>query len=249
MKILQLNLWGGRLDYRLREFLETLDVDFACLQEVHHLEGRSGALFLTLNEIKQALGHTHDFNSPSYGFKYMHRTAQYGNAVTSKHPFLSTNTIFTAGSYKNDLDVEKDDLNIRNLQIITTNNKGQSFHILNHHGHFVRGTKENPGAKDGNDETMRQMKLVAEQIEQLSGPIILAGDFNLSPHSASLEIVNSKLRNLSAEHGVKNTYTHISRIHEVCDYIFVNDKVRVQNFKVLEDFASDHKPLLLEFDV
>lgn len=35
----------------------------------------------------------------------------------------------------------------------------------------------------------------------------------------------------------------------VCDYIFINDKVKVNNFKVINSNASDHLPLMLDFDI
>lgn len=35
----------------------------------------------------------------------------------------------------------------------------------------------------------------------------------------------------------------------VCDYIFVNDKVKVNEFKVLNSNSSDHFPLLLDFEI
>ena len=35
----------------------------------------------------------------------------------------------------------------------------------------------------------------------------------------------------------------------VCDYIFVNDKVKVKDLKVINIDISDHLPLLLDFNI
>ena len=35
----------------------------------------------------------------------------------------------------------------------------------------------------------------------------------------------------------------------VCDYIFVNDKVKVNDFRVIDTNISDHLPLILDFSI
>ena len=35
----------------------------------------------------------------------------------------------------------------------------------------------------------------------------------------------------------------------VDDYIFVNDKIKVNDFKVIKTDVSDHYPLILDFDI
>lgn len=35
----------------------------------------------------------------------------------------------------------------------------------------------------------------------------------------------------------------------VCDYVFVNDKVKVNNFIVSNSNVSDHLPLILDFNI
>ncbi len=45
------------------------------------------------------------------------------------------------------------------------------------------------------------------------------------------------------------TYNQFSTVHEVCDYIFVNDRVNVQNFQMSEALISDHKALILDFNL
>ncbi|HEY5442114.1 MAG TPA: endonuclease/exonuclease/phosphatase family protein [Candidatus Saccharimonadales bacterium] len=244
MKLVQANIWGGKLDRQVTDFFKRQDPDFACLQEVNDLEGRSGTKrFATLDEIKTESGLHEAFMSPSYSFRFMERELHYGNAVLGKQPFVETKTVFTRGEHKRGFDVMHDDGNIRNLQIVTVAAGRQKLHILNHHGHHI------PGSKAGNDETLRQMRIIAHVIDGLDGPIILCGDFNLAPDSASLALINDRLTNLSVEHHLNNTYNQLSENQVVCDYIFVNDQVRVQRFAMSEALISDHKALILEFEL
>lgn len=244
MKIIQANIWGGKLDRQVLEFFDQEQSDFACLQEVNDLPGRPGAKrFSTLEDIKAASGLDYDYMSPTYSFNFMKRELNFGNAILSRRPFTSRRTVFTGREYRRDFDVEKGPDNIRNLQLVTINIDGKELNVLNHHGHWVKGTK------NGNDETMERMRIIAEELDRLNGPVILCGDFNLSPHSESLEIINARLTNLSSKHGLKRTYNELSDVDTVCDYIFVNDRVNVRRFEMSDFVLSDHKALIMEFDV
>ncbi len=244
MKIIQANIWGGKLDQQVIDFFAREQPDFACLQEVNDLAGRAGAKrFATLDDIKAAAGFDHVYMSPTYSFRFMKRQLNFGNAILSKLPLASTDTVFTGGEYAADFDVMEGQGNIRNLQLATVSVKGVMLNILNHHGHWVHGTKA------GNDETIKRMQAIAGVLESCRGPVILCGDFNLAPRSQSLAIINDKLTNLSIENDLTRTYNQFSDVDEVCDYIFVNDQVKVRRFEMSEFILSDHKALILEFDL
>lgn len=244
MKIIQANIWGGKLGQQIIDFLAAEQPDLVCMQEVNDLEGRSGyKFFATLNEIKEGAGLSHAFMAPTYSARYMEREISYGNAILSRLPFDSTDTIFTYREYIRNFDVVRDGGNIRNLQIASVKVDGKPLTIMNHHGWHVVDSKQ------GNAETMRQMRMIAEKIRSLRGPIILCGDFNLSPDSESLALINHELTNLSKQNGLKRTYGPLSKVDEVCDYIFVNDKIKVNSFQMSDELISDHKALILEFDL
>jgi endonuclease/exonuclease/phosphatase family metal-dependent hydrolase len=242
MKLLQLNEWGGRLENQILDLLRQEDTDIVCLQEAVDAPG-DAALSVATHTLQTAANYPHAFSSPVFSFKLMNKTATFGNAIISRLPFIDTHTIFTNLSYKEDFDFDSDDYNIRNLQHAIIEIAGQPVNLLNHHGHHVRQHKE------GDAETMRQMTQIAAYVKTLSGPVILAGDFNLAPHSKSLEVINKLLTNLSVSHKLETTRTFLTHKKEVCDYIFVNSEVRVKDFRALDDLASDHKALLLDFEV
>ena len=248
MKIVQLNIWQGKLGQPIMDLLNEEKPDFVCMQEVNDLQGSSGyKFFATLDEIKKEAGFDHAFMSPTYSSRYMERELEYGNVILSRLPFKSTKTLFTHGAYVRNFDVEQDgndNDNNRNLQIASVETGGKTLNLLNHHGYWLYGTKA------GNDETLRQMKIIADAARDREGPIIMCGDFNLAPDSESLGLVSKELRNLSVEYGLERTVQPLfSPVNEVIDYIFVNDRIRVKSFAKSDKLVSDHNALIMEFEV
>ena len=241
MKLLQANIWGGRLEKQVLELLKAEQADIVCLQEAISLPG-DGGLFVTIEQLQERCSYAYVYTSPVFSFGFMGKEAHFGNTILSKLPLLETDTTFTRLQHKANFSFDDDDYNVRNLQHASVVIGDRTLHILNHHGHHI------PSHKDGDRETERQCSIIAEKISKLDGPIILAGDFNLAPHSKSLEKINQILTNLSIEAGLETTRTQLTHKKEVCDYIFVNDDVQVQSFRALDDIASDHKALILEFD-
>lgn len=115
--------------------------------------------------------------------------------------------------------------------------------IINHHGHRIDSHKL------GNEETFRQIVQIMDYIKNLEGAVILCGDFNLSPESESIKHVNGSLRNLSVDYRLKTTRSKLTYKSEVCDYIFVNDRVRFKEFFMDETVISDHNAFALDFDI
>jgi endonuclease/exonuclease/phosphatase (EEP) superfamily protein YafD len=133
--------------------------------------------------------------------------------------------------------------NIKNFQHVQVETRS-NFHLINHHGYHVEGSKE------GNAETLKQMQAIKKYISGLKGPVIMSGDFNLSPNSESIKVFDDVLVNLSREQSIVTTRNELSsRPVEVCDYIFVSTDVKVTSFSVSESIVSDHRALILEFEI
>lgn len=242
MKIVQLNIWGGRLGGQIIDLIKAEDPDIICLQEVVDAKG-DAAMSITLTEIAEKTGFNHVFMSPVFSYKIMNKVAHFGNAILSKHPITSEETIFTNLEYQTDFDFDDHDYNIRNLQHAIIDTGGQKLHVLNHHGHHIHQHKK------GDKETLRQMQQISDYIKQLDGPVILTGDFNLAPDSESLQILNKQLHNQSVIHKLETTRTDLTFKKEVCDFIFTNDAVDLSEFYVAEKVASDHQALVALFSL
>lgn len=242
MRLVQLNAWGGRLEHQVADLLAEQAATFVCLQEIISTKG-NGALAIPLEKLQVKLGYANAYMSPAFSFNLMNKKASFGNAILSEFPFDIQKTIFTNLEYTEDFDFDSYDYNIRNLQHVQVSVGGKKLHILNHHGHHVRQHK------NGDEQTLRQVQQISDYIKLLDGPLILAGDFNLAPHSQSLEVLSASLRNLSVEYQLQTTRTQLTAKKEVCDYIFVNDAVEVSNFRMSDKLASDHAALILDFEV
>lgn len=243
MKLLTLNVWQGRLERVLLKHLETLSVDFACMQESVDYDKSSGGLVSSYQKIGKSLELKNQFFSPTCAMKLGTKDIAFGNVIYSKLPFSETNTVFTRGEYKDNFDFDADDYNIRAFQHALVKLNGKRLHILNHHGHHIDAHKL------GDDETMRQVKQIIAYIKNLEGAVILCGDFNLSPDSASIKQFDTVLNNLSVDFSLKTTRSRLTYKDEVCDYIFVNSQVDVKDFKMDETIISDHNALILDFDI
>jgi endonuclease/exonuclease/phosphatase family metal-dependent hydrolase len=243
MKLVQVNIWCGKLGHQLVEFLKREQPDIVCMQEVNDLKGHAGPLFTTLDEIKEASDFRHTVVAPALSYRFMNRMLTFGNAIMSNLPMSNHNLIYTRGKLTKNYDILEDDINVRVLQHVNVTIGNTPINVLNHHGHYI------PNTKLGSEETLRQMQIIADYLDQLSGPIILCGDFNLAPSSKSLMLINDRLINLSVQFGLKNTYNRIHVNHEVCDYIFVSPEIKVKKFQASDALVSDHKALILEFDL
>ncbi len=242
MRLIQLNAWGGRLESQLLEFITNQNPDLICFQEIISISGGNGGFFTTLEKIQRNIKYE-AFMSPVFTFNFMRRQASFGNAILSNTTFKKSVVVFTNLKHKNNFDFDGDDYNVRNLQHVVIEHGNKKLNILNHHGHHI------PEHKNGDAETMRQMKQIGEYIDTLEGPIILCGDFNLSPKSESLEQINTRLVNLPVEFRLKTTRTELTHKKEICDYVFVSKEVQVKDFSDSGQVVSDHKALILEFDV
>lgn len=244
MRLLQINIWQGRLLKNFVKLIKELDPDIITFQELCSSGDIESEFFNNLEVINEEFDYPHQVFSPTHSFPMMKYNINFGNAIISKQPFTKTHTVFTNLEFKENFDFKLDDYNIRNFVHSELEVKGKRLNVITHHGHHISGTK------DGNDETKRQMQMIKDYIDSLEGGVILTGDFNLSPQSESLNVLNSKLTNLCIKHNIDNTRNEFaSAAIQVCDYIFVNDEIKVEKFEVVDKVVSDHQVLLLDFNI
>ena len=117
--------------------------------------------------------------------------------------------------------------------------------IINVHGIWNKD-------KMGDERTINQSLFILSKIRK-DIPVIVVGDFNLLPDSESIKLLDNELINLIKVYDIKSTRPSfddgLDTGDVVCDYIFVNDKVKVNDFKVINTNISDHLPLVLDFDI
>jgi len=240
---MSLNMWQGRLERVLLKHLEKSGVDFACMQEAVEYDGKSIGLITSYHKVGESLGLDEQFFSNLLSSKLGNKEMAFGNVIYSRIPFTQTSTVFTRGEYKDDFNFDKDDYNIRAFQHVQIEVNGKKLNLLNHHGHHIDAHKL------GDDETMRQVTQIVEYIKNLEGSVILCGDFNLSPESESVKLLDEHLINLPVKHKLTTTRSKLTYKKEVCDYIFVSHDIKVNDFAMDDTIISDHNALILDFDL
>ena len=173
--------------------------------------------------------------------------AEQGSLILSKYDICEHYNQFYYNEYRYEYDAtnfrEKDWC--RSIQNAIFNIKDKKVQIINVHGIWNRD-------KLGDERTVAQSEFI---LSQMRGDIacIVLGDFNLLPNTQSIQMINHKMKNLIDICNIKSTRPNFNDVLDkgnvVCDYIFVNDKIKVNDFKVIQSNASDHLPLLLDFEI
>lgn len=254
MKILSLNTWGGRAGKdKLLQFIEkNKQMDIFCLQEIwstpyEHLEGKAAGgtpidheniMVYGLQEISVLLDSHLAFFRP-------HHLDNYGLLMLVKKDMklIAEGDIFV---YKEKGYIPDGDVGFhaRNLQFATIATTKGNRTVLNFHGLW------NGGGKGDSEDRLIQSEKIIHFIDSLNNPIVMCGDFNMSPETQSLKTLeNYGLRNLIKENGVTSTRTrYYNKPEKFADYVMVSQEIVVNEFKVLPDVVSDHSPLYLDFE-
>jgi endonuclease/exonuclease/phosphatase family metal-dependent hydrolase len=116
----------------------------------------------------------------------------------------------------------------------------------------------------GDKARAESAQLILNKIKQINSknyPVILMGDFNLSPERQPITLITRELKDAKAisvmkpygPEGTFNGFQFDSPLTERIDYIFVSDRVEVKKYGVLSDsknqrYPSDHLPVFVSID-
>ena len=108
-------------------------------------------------------------------------------------------------------------------------------------------------------------KLILRKIKELNAenlPVILMGDFNLTPEKEPISLITSELtdsRSISKSPpygpvGTFNSFKFDAPMKDRIDYVFVNNQVEVLRYGVLTDskdqrYPSDHQPVFVNLEL
>lgn len=108
-------------------------------------------------------------------------------------------------------------------------------------------------------------KLILKKIKELNPeklPVILMGDFNLTPDQLPISMITQELKDSRAiskklpygPNGTFNGFDYNSPLKDRIDYVFVSKQVEVKRYAVLSDskdkrFPSDHLPVFVSLDL
>lgn len=244
MKLITLNIWGGKVFDPLMDFFKkhAEDTDIFCLQEVFnnppHIKSKvqhdkKQDIYKDLEKIlvdfdgymapsqegeeSLCMWIRKDFGVQEIADHYVHR---WKNAMEGRD--ASTYGI--------------------NVQYTKFSKGGKKYLVCNLHGHWT------PKFKGDNPARLEQSENIKKFLDGFEGPKVLCGDFNMAPDTESMAILETSMRNLIKENGVDSTRSHLYKGEmKFADYVMVSPEVEVGKFEVMQDVVSDHLPLILEF--
>lgn len=223
---------GKLMPERIARVIARHDVDAICLQELDVQRKRSRGIDQAAF-IAEKLQMKHYFH-PSYCIE----DEQYGNAILSRYPIrlLKMGSLPKLGSSKQ--------FEPRGVLWVELNLGSTNIQILNTHLSIWP-----------RERLYQTRALLGDWIGDAwnKQPLLLCGDFNASPGSASYRLLNHKFKDAQKKlknHRPGKTWWSPHPITRI-DHIFMNPYFDVVKITVpetvLECSASDHRPLIAEF--
>lgn len=266
MRVLSLNVWGGKLYEPLIRYLAEVDADVYCLQEVVRTPGypgseliyRDGDLRLPqrtkLFEDIRSILPEHDARffpasrGPLFDNEEREFKSEFGLAtfVRRSLPVIGEAMGFVHGAFSGDGWGEHP--RSRNAHCFRIFDAGQGAAITLAHMHGLR----EPAGKHDSPIRERQAERLADLVRHVwpgDERLIVCGDFNVLPASVTFtKLSELGLNDLVTGHGHTDTRTsHYEKPGRYADYMLVNDAVEVVSFDVVgEPEVSDHRALLLD---
>jgi endonuclease/exonuclease/phosphatase family metal-dependent hydrolase len=264
MKLLQLNIEGGKKLEKIANYVKSNSYDLFCIQEL-----TGGDRFQVKNFYKK----TYDLEQyPSEdcfiefekrfsdlkgelvkSFATDHGDSYLGNGIfynPDRFKLLGKDEI-RMGKYKqlspDDHDFEKYVYSALALHL--KSKSGMEFSVIT--GHF----QWSPRPYD-TDKTIARARVVYEYLKKINKPFILTGDFNVNPHSITCAQFEDISKNLVKALGIKNTLNpNLHRVPDLfpggiaADQVFISPRILPVGFKVVREDLSDHYGLELEFEL
>jgi endonuclease/exonuclease/phosphatase family metal-dependent hydrolase len=115
----------------------------------------------------------------------------------------------------------------------------------------MHGLRDLDGKMDKPERLAQARRLadLASRVAEEGDRLVVCGDFNVEPGSRTFDILAEiGLTDLVTTRGFTDTRTsHYKKPGRFADYMFVNARVAVLAFDVVEEpEVSDHRPLVLE---
>ena len=258
MKLISLNIWGGKAFEPLLEFIGAHrdSTDIFCFQEVFksssNVRVNRGVRTNILDDFSRTLSDFCSYFAPAQDgfdndgpvdFEISTGLATFVRKTVSVESWES---LFVCGE-RNSARGDDPTTLPANMLCGRFVHQGKSFVVCNLHGVAYSGTKLDT------EQRLEQSRKIRRFLDQEHGAKILCGDFNLMPDTNAMKILEENLENLIEKFQIPRTRSTLTPYHgmpqeqKFADYIFVSSDVRVTNFQVPEIDISDHLPMILEF--
>lgn len=255
MKLISLNIWGGKVHVPLLRFLETQksNTDIFCFQEVFFGLQDAPSIQGTVPNIFSEFAHILQdfqllFRFAPEGSYFQGEPTQgsrigLGMFVRTQLTVIEHNGLF---AYDPTSDFAQDPklTMTGNCEFVKIELNGQQVLIANLHGVWQAS------GKGDTEVRLNQSKIIRQFLDQHQGPKILCGDFNMLPQTQSMSLLAGGMRNLIIEQNIPSTRSELyTKEEKYSDYMLVSPEISVLDFQVSQVTISDHLPLILKCNV
>ncbi|QQG43984.1 MAG: endonuclease/exonuclease/phosphatase family protein [Candidatus Roizmanbacteria bacterium] len=267
VKLLSLNISiFHKNNEAISQLLKETNPDIVCFQEVTRKVDESALdTYISKNAVDRVMPElSYSFFAPNWALRDFRQKnfhgeenfehdfggfIEYGNYIKSRYKIIQGKSIFVQGefSYLTDWESfskhpgkEPRTAQIADLEIENSKN----LRIINYHGIWTKDKK-------GTEQTKSACEKLDTLASEVSYPTVICGDFNLFPHTESIEVLDENFVNLVNKYNITRTRPITNELsaekRNVVDYIFVSHNLEVKNFEVIDCDVSDHFPLFAEF--
>ncbi len=250
MKILQINVWCGRIKDGLTNYIKKENPDIICMQEAVWCNTPAGDEYIrryvdTVYKIMEHCEYKYASFASNWGIEMFggEFVIENGIAIISRIPIVEEEKklIYSEYSVRNSLDsiIEPAGEHGYYAQKVVLEN---GLVVVNYHGYWQKDPM-------GNETSVECMRKVADMFRDEERPVVMCGDLNLTYKAPAMRELDF-LTDLTAENGVKTTLRNLRFFAEVdCDHILLNDKVKGSNYQLHDDMVSDHLALTAELNM
>jgi exonuclease III len=249
MKLISLNAWGCRIKEPIFDYIqkESESTDIFCFQEI--LKGGNGNTERgesksSYEDISKLLpNHTGHFSEYGEGGYYAEPSKdldfQYGIACFIKNSLKQS---FVGGEVLYDPNRKWNDYSGNFAAGAALAVAVEDSVIVNVHGLWQGSIKEDTEAK------IEQSKQIMNLANLAKGRKIICGDFNLLPHTKSIQMLGNEYTDLINKYDIKSTRSSLyTKTLRYSDYAFTDKNIIINDFSVPDLNVSDHLPLILDF--
>ena len=208
------------------KYIQEIDADVVILNEVY-MQGDCEELREQTKKLSKLAGYPYYMDAIGKALPW----ASIGNAILSKYPIEKYESIPVFAPTEEEKREGENEWYEDRVIICATLNVGEK-RIKVVGTHFgLNGLEQE-----------RMVDKIISLIDKEEGEYILMGDFNLEPDSEVLKPIFNKMQ--SAQMVMGNTQKTFSTYNEeiTIDYIFVSKGIKINDFKRIDENASDHFP-------
>ena len=235
-KILQLNVWTGRIKGKLLEFIKNNNFDLICIQEAVWSENEEvlEIFSATVDQIKECSNLQFESRTANWYTKAFNSIIYQGNAILSREEIVDEIIELVYGEEKlaeNAKDLLNHCYKAQLIKLVS------GLNVVNYHGYWLPSPV-------GDETTIKVMQNVTKMFKDITGPLVMCGDLNIIHESPAMRELDF-LIDLTHEYHIDNTLNGLKYNGKVaCDHILTSKDVETVKFEVLGTPVSDYKALI-----